>query len=304
MAKKMKRILTLGSSIVLGGMIVLSAALANANTTTGYEELKTTIKNMAQVKSFTGVLNASIKDNGKVLAEINAGLMTDEDTGDGSVKASISSNGTKEDFVVFKQDGKMIFKSNGSETYNVAEEHENSKNDRFDNDKKKCDPEAMAIGEKIMDFVVGDLKNQVEIKENDGEKIISMNLSEKEIPTIANLIASLAVKEKAERNPEDVMKLEDTLGIKTDLKPEMPRLVDDVRIENVKFKVTVGKDGIVKNLSGSAAVAGNDEKGTFHKVEFDFTMSLSNVNSTVPEKIDLTGKQVKNVDLTELKDED
>ena len=79
------------------------------------------------------------------------------------------------------------------------------------------------------------------------------------------------------------------------LKNVLPQLQSDIKIQSVSSTGNISKDDILTNQTAKIEVVGKDAKGTQHDLTFNIDLNLSGINSTTPDKIDLTGKQVKEI---------
>jgi hypothetical protein len=130
--------------------------------------------------------------------------------------------------------------------------------------------------EKIADAVVGSLKDHVVVTENsDGSLGLAGSLTELQIPSLVNAVASLQMKQEFNGNQNNP-----------------PRLTRDVFVKEVKGTAKVNKDGVMENILGSAVLSGKDEQGTVHDITVEILVKLSDINSTTVNKPDPTGKKV------------
>ncbi|MDP4127073.1 MAG: hypothetical protein Q8912_09035, partial [Bacillota bacterium] len=67
----------------------------------------------------------------------------------------------------------------------------------------------------------------------------------------------------------------------------------DINVETVTSTGNINKDDIITSQNAQIVVSGKDAQGTQHTLTFNLDLNLSNINATTPDKIDLTGKNVK-----------
>ena len=72
-----KKLIVTALSVTVGVVLLVSTAFASMSASSGYDTYKSSIKNMVTVKSFTGNVQISLKDNGKDLATINSKVKAD-----------------------------------------------------------------------------------------------------------------------------------------------------------------------------------------------------------------------------------
>ena len=80
-----------------------------------------------------------------------------------------------------------------------------------------------------------------------------------------------------------------------DLKNMIPQLESGIKVVSVNVTGDINKDNIISNQVAKIVLSGVDAKGVTHKVTINATLNLSKINSTTPDTIDLTGKQVKTI---------
>jgi hypothetical protein len=276
---KLKKKTTMILSFALGSLIFGTTALADIASKDGYEQLKDAIKLTAdscsdRLDSYTVDFSFVIKDNGKILTSDDQISKID------NTKKAQENLSSREGFVSGKavyhsySDPKiMINQSDNDATYYVTEYIEPRKNDPFEN---PFNDERAEDVEKIADAVIGSLKEQVIVKENpEGTKDFNGTISEVQIPTLVNAVASYMLKQDVNRPNQ-----------------EMPLLAQDIFVKEVQGTAHINGEGILENILGTATIVGIDEQGSNHEVTIEVLIKLSDVNSTIVAKPDLTGKKV------------
>jgi hypothetical protein len=139
--------------------------------------------------------------------------------------------------------------------------------------------------EKIADALVGNLKDSVIVTENaDGSKVLSGSLKESQIPALVNAVVSLQSK-----NTFDGRQHNDNNN--------MPKITKDIFVKEISGKMVVNKDGLIQSVLGTGVLSGKDDSGKEHIITLELLGKVSNVNSTIVKKPDLSGKTVqKNVE--------
>jgi hypothetical protein len=137
--------------------------------------------------------------------------------------------------------------------------------------------------EKIVDAVVGSLKDNVLIEElNDKSKVYSGSLSESQVPTVINAISSFGIKQLIQNNRRD---------------PDysMPNIQNDIYIKNISGKATENKEGLVESIEAKTVFSGVDKEGRVHDISILIYFSLLDVNTTAIEKPNLENEKVEKV---------
>ena len=195
----------------------------------------------------------------------------------------------------------MIFKHDATDVYNkltcTQKENELEKrHHQYEN------PKVDAISESIIDTLVGELKNQVNIKSiEDNRKQISINLDKDEIPVLFNLILNL----NAEENEECTVKCKTNEEVAEifGLNPkvfEFPKLISSIQVEEVNVEIIIDEDDIIKEMDLELKVSGNDAQNNIHNQKLQISFEVSEINTTIADTIDLEGKEVKEISTKEL----
>jgi len=272
-------------SFTLGTLLLATTALADIASKSGYDEFKDALKVTAEqtsekFDSFTLDYSIAVKDNGKILMTSNETSKFDRIKG-ASEGTSSGVNIIGENYSSQTYSDKMtsIRVSNSDPTYYVTEFTNERKDEMLNNPFKE---EEAADIEKIADALVGSLKDHVVVKDNtNGTKGLEGSLSEVQIPSLVNALASFQLKQELNNNRNQ---------------SNMPRLTKDVFVKEVTGTAQVNKDGVMESILGTAVLSGKDEQGIVHDISIEILVTLTNINSTMVTKPDLTGKNVvKNV---------
>ena len=265
--------------------MVATTALADIANKSGYDQLKDALKVTAQQSSekfdsYTMDFSMVMKDNGKAVTSQNSIQKYDRSkSATENISSGLNMNGSKYNSQVYSDKATQIRVSQDDPTYYVTDFPEGRTEEAFSNPFKE---DSAGDIEKIADAVVGSLKDHVVVTENsDGSKGLEGSLTEVQIPSLVNAVASLQLKQLFTSGNQD---------------STMPRLTKDVFVKEVTGSAKVNKDGVMESILGTAVLSGKDEQGTVHDVTLEILAKLTDVNSTVVTKPDLTGKKVvKNV---------
>lgn len=279
-----KKIIAIATALVVSGGVLMGTAHVNASNLSGYESYKTAIKDTADLKNETVDLKLSVSDGKENLVAVNTNIKVSSATNAMSQATTVKSSKGSETFTTSNQAGKSVSKSSTSEIYNVRENtHMN-----FNKKDEKMNPQMIKSVETVMDILVGNMKNNIAVKDNkDGTKKINVNLRENEVAPLVNAIASIAM---AKHNDEPMMN--EKAG-KLDLKNMIPQFVSGIKVVSVNVTGDINKDNIISNQVANIVLSGVDASGKTHEVTINADLNLSKINSTTPDTIDLTGKQVK-----------
>lgn len=259
--------------------MVATTALADIANKSGYDQLKDALKVTAEQSSekfdsFTLDFSMELKDNEKTLMTSNEIMKYDRSKGASeTISSGETLNGDKNNSQTYSDKTTMIRVSESDPICYVTEYTKERKDVAFANPFKE---DSAADLEKIADAVVGSLKDHVVVKENlDGSLGLEGYLTQMQIPSLINAIASLQLKQEFSGRQDN-----------------LPHLTKDIFVEEVKGTAKVNKDGVMENILGTFVLSGKDEQGTVHDVTFEILVKLSEINSTTVSKPDLTGKKV------------
>jgi len=269
-------------SFTLGTLLVATTALADIANKSGYDQLKDALKVTAQQSSekfdsYTMDLSIELKDNGKTLTTSNTVQKYDRSKSASESINSASGNQNGAKFYSYTDKTSLMSWRDNDPTYNVTKWVKGSKEEAASNAFPNPFKENNAGDfEKIADAVVGSLKDHVVVTENsDGSKGLAGSLTEVQIPSLVNAVASLELKQYFNGQRDN-----------------LPHLTKDVFVKEVKGNAKVNKDGVMENILGTAVLSGKDEQGTVHELTLEILVKLTDINSTTVTKPDLTGKKV------------
>ena len=276
---KVKKRTAMIISFALGSLLLGTTILADITTKSGYDQFKNALKVTAEqcsekFDSYTMDYSMAMKDNGKTLVTEN-----DVHKYDGSKNASekISSrlriNGDKVSTQTYSDKTTEIRVSANDPTYYVTEFTKERKEEAFPNPFKEEGADDL---EKIVDAIVGNLKDHVVVTENaDGSKGLTGSLTEVQIPSLVSAVASFQMKQEFNGQQDN-----------------LPHLTKDVFVKEVKGSAKVNKDGVMESILGTAVLSGKDDQGTVHEISIEVLIKILDINSTKVTKPDLAGKKV------------
>ncbi|KGK90006.1 hypothetical protein DP73_08165 [Desulfosporosinus sp. HMP52] len=273
-------------SFTVGTLLLATTALADIASKSGYEELKDSIKLTAEqtsekYDSFTMDFSMALKDNGKTIVSNNeVGKFDRKNSASESLSTGLSLNGDKRSSQSYSDKTTVIHTSAGDPTFYVTEYTKERKEEIFSNPFKEEEAEDL---EKIADALVGSLKDHVVVAENsDGSKALTGSLTEVQIPSLINAVASFQLKQEFNGNGNQ--------------ESSMPHLTKDVFVKEVTGSAKVNPDGVMESILGTAILSGKDEQGTVHEISIEALFKVKDINSTEVSKPNLEGKKViKNV---------
>lgn len=292
-----KKTLMMGLGIVVGSTLLISSAYAGIGSSTGYEAYKSAVKTMHKVDNVTGSLVVTVKDNERTLLTVNSQGKFDKASQTGSGKMEVKGGTADQSLSFYSQEGKKIVKNSAINTYNVFEMekdgHQKWKKHHQDIEDHSFNQEA----ENIIDSLVGDLKNDMTLENNtDGTKVVNLSLKGSQLPMIVNTLASVIVKNGSQHLVNGALATsgeQSKLLLTDNWSHVLPKLEKDIQIKLVQVKAEINKEDRITHQEAVLTISGKDQDGAAHEVTISFDLQLSEFNNTVPDQIDLTGKEVK-----------
>lgn len=286
---KNKKLVAMVTALAIGGTLLVGTSFAALAETSGYDVYKTAVKNTKDIKNATAAVTATVSDNNAAspLLTVNANLLMDKNKDALSSKTEFKTSAFDKTEEIYSENGKTIMKSSDSNVYTVNE-HMGKMNKI---NKTEENPEVSQSIEGLIDAVVGDKKNNFTIKQNsDGTKLVTVNLSQNDITPIENAAVNLVFKLSGahEFNRKSANQV-------PDIKDIVPQLKNDIKVESVIVTATIDKNNRIVSQDTKVSVSGTDADGKSHNVAVDVNADLSNIGSTTPATIDLTGKNVKTI---------
>lgn len=282
---KMRKKTAMVLSLTVGILLFTSTALAEIAAKSGYDQAKDALKTTAsgltsKLSSYTLDMSVALKDNGNTIFSENSVNKYDVSK-QACENTTVRIEGKNKNESSYYRDKSGYINFNSADgIYYVTEQ--NNKDGFWIRDPFK-EKEAGDV-EKIADALIGNLKDYVVVNQNpDGSKELSGTLNESQIPALINAVISLQLKQQAGvvyGNRENII----------------PNVSKDVFVKEIKGRMVVDKDGIIKSIIGTGIVQGKDDKGNEHSLSLEILGKVRDINSTTVKKPDLTGKKVqKNV---------
>lgn len=290
-----KKLVTLVTSLALGGTMLVTTAFASASEVSGYDTYKSALMNMQTIKSLTLKADISVNDNGNSLIAANSLVKVNKDNETMSSNIDLKAASSEKTVSVFKESDKTITKTSDSDVYNVMQFNKTNGKKDLNKAEGKISPERLQSLTNIVDALVGNMKSYFSLSNNaDGSKTVSVKLSESQVLPIANAVASAVMKD---RSTFDVK--ENKLG--SNLKLDVPKLESDISVTSLDVTANINKDNIIDSQVINVTLVGKDASGVEHNLTAAVDMNISDMNNTTPDSVNLTGKQTKTVTLQDFR---
>lgn len=289
-----KNLLKAGIGVALGGaLLITSTFIGLASGPNGYDTLKSAVKNFRHVENGTLNITGTMYDNNELIAKVESTLKGDHDGQSMSGTLTMECEKIDKSFVMYASGQGVVIKDEDSDVYNLVKPDKKHRkmHRKFEKDENL---QMEKFHDMLIDTLVGDLKHQVEEKDlGNGDKQLSISLNDNEIPSIINVL--LSIKHQEDEELDKSKRIHEILGIQ-EFKCPKPELVSDIKAKKIEFIFVVDKNDIVKKIDAEFGVEGRDIQGETHDLKLDLSVQISDVNNTVPETIDLEGKNVREID--------
>ncbi|MDF2644555.1 MAG: hypothetical protein K0Q73_360 [Paenibacillus sp.] len=271
-------------SFTVGACLFVSTAFADTLLGSGYDRLKDSAKNTAalmekDLNNYTVEALFTLKDNNQTLLQASTikKMDTVKQTSEDNMVTKTANGETTSSYSY--SDNKLSVRKNGmDDTYYVTEYPANVNKKgpaEFDNPFKE---KGAAEIEKIVDAVVGSLKDYVQVEEgNDGGKVYAGSLSEAQVPAVVNAVSSFGIKQM----------LNDEM--------DLPGIESDIFVKKVVGTAVENKAGYLENVTGDITLSGKDKNGVQHDLNLNVIVKLSEIGNTKIAMPDLTGANVEKV---------
>lgn len=277
---------TMMISFAVGSLMFVTTAIAEVASKSGYDQAKAALKNTAEqltskLSSYTIDLSYAVKDNGKVIFSRSSVNKYDiSKLSCENISTMVEGDKKKQDYF-YRDIDTIVNYDNEVDTYRIL------KNQDKGNWLKNPFKEQRAGDiEKISDAFVGNLKDYVVVSEkNDGSKELSGSISEAQIPALVNAVISYEVKGQFTTN-----------RFPGDQRSGYPSITQDIFVKEAKGNMVVDKNGLLQSVLITGKLFGKEDKGIEHNLTLEVLIKVSNVNSTIVSKPDLSGKKVEKFD--------
>lgn len=283
-----KNTLTLTLVLVAGITLFSVATVAASSSNLGYEKFKdlmTTIEHTDQ-----GEISASIKvtDNDATLLEADVRAIGGKESEEASGSVNMITADTNKSLDFYKTEDVLYVIDQNEEGYyaisGTEEDGNTSHGPRGRGDKDDSKDHSMtAIEEEIMDYIVGDLKDNFIVTENADKTVIDFAMENTEVPELVNLMVKAGsaadhrgMNDNKETWANDLPFMD---GIDHD---QMPDLVEGVKIEEVRIHMTLNSEDEVEAGDFTFVYSGKDAEGEFHEIVVEVSATIDSTFS-IPE---------------------
>ncbi len=287
---KNKKFLTIIAVVIMSGMLLTAGALAFNPEGNAYEQFKA-LSNQDHDKIDNATVSMSMVavDNGEPVISLH-GTMKKDTTSEQVSGIFAASCKTTNSFEIYENKDELFLHLMGSENwYKTTRKDEESNEDHtgFSRGTDEDSSKAKQMKDAFLDTIMRDYKDQVTMTEENGLRTFSLKLDEGNIPVLLQTLFQLSDMRENEccETPEQLNLLPQELqGIFTDMKDcEYDVDLTEKKLESLAISFTVDQEKCPVALNMSIRCSGTDTDGAAHSLNVDFSVTLSDVGTTVPD---------------------
>ncbi|MCM1988265.1 hypothetical protein [Oceanirhabdus seepicola] len=296
--KKIVQIVTLALAVTT----IATTAFATSVKREGYDMFKNSFKSirtMDTVTNSTVNITVDVEDNGVNIVSVEGKVKADQEEKKMSGVFTVGVENITKDIEVYANDKEKVIVDVLEDKYYKIDEPTDYRIDGIEHRGMNHEMmgEMTAQQEALLDYFIGDYKDKFEsvVGEN-GNKIISFNLKEDEIPVPVNLMISAATsiehKNEADIEVRDIELKGLPLFEELNEVKDMPKLKEDIKVKEIGFNITLNEDNQMIGTSFSMKVEGKDEDGLNHDMVVKGSVEIEGIDESVVDTIDLSDKEV------------
>jgi hypothetical protein len=281
-----KKWLTAGVGLGIGAVMFFVSGLSAMANTSGYDAYKVAVKNTKAETSLTAHADLTVTDNGTKVLAGTANFKQNHELNAGSMSATFDNSTQTHSLNVFRQDGKVIFKSGDNAVYRVMEQNTSKWQHKGDM------PNPPKAVEQVIDAFMGNIRDLATVEsQSDGGKQATLHLSGSQIPTVVNALGTLVVSNRGQWHHGNGNHAENSAIMPSDMKVNIPKLTDNIKVDKINLDARINPENVLEAQTMEIGITGTDDSGKNHVLAIQLHVDFSGFNQTTPERIDLTGKQ-------------
>ncbi|WP_419888657.1 hypothetical protein ACN6MT_26125 [Neobacillus niacini] len=274
MNKKLLAVIGISGTLMLGSVYSISA------NTSGYDLYKDALKKTHTAESATLNFNLNIEDNNKSLLSSQSIFKSDSVNQVNSISTRFANETDVSSMNIYKQDGNWYLMKDGLDT---VYKMDTSKNPHHSNIAELKDDV-----ENLIDVMTKNLQQQITVAEKkNGNHVIDLDLTGKEIPLSANALSTLMIKHAVMLQDNS-----DSKGSDFHIKAKLPELDHDITVKQVKLTAEVNKDNYIKQQTVKVIVTGKDKQDTSHELELTINLDASDYNQTMVTPVEISADKI------------
>ncbi len=294
----MKRRTGIIVAVITALSMLTLATFAGVSTTEGYEMFKTVLRSndTEVIKAGTVTGNIEVLDNGVSVIKVEGSINGNHDSEEMSAAFELTSKTLNKNISFYGfEDMIYILDEEKNDVYvGTHKDNENYEKEHFKHDNDKFDEKSEAL----LDFIVGDLKNEFKLTtDENGQSNIVFELEKSEMPEIVNILTSLKSDNFGhdhDYDNDDKWDMEAYPLFKElqDSNIEMTELVSNVETNYIKIALVLNNENEVEGMNALVEISGLDADSVKHTLTFKLDFEFTARESVEINTIDLDGKNV------------
>lgn len=268
------------AAIGISGALMLGSVYSISANTSGYDLYKEALKKTHSAESVTLNFNLKLEDNKKSLITSQSIFKSDSVNQVNSISTRMSNDSEVSNMNMYKQNGNWFVMKDGLGT---VYKMDTSKNPHHSNTAELKDDV-----ENLIDVMTKNLQQQITVAEkNDGNHVIELNLTGKEIPLTANALSTLMIKHAVMIQDNN-----DSEGSGFHIKADLPELDHDITVKQVKLTAQVNKENYIEQQLVKVVVTGKDKQDMTHEIVLIVDLNATDYNQTTVTPVEIQADKV------------
>jgi hypothetical protein len=268
------------AAIGISGALMLGSVYSISANTSGYDLYKEALKKTHSAESATLNFNLKLEDNKKSLITSQSIFKSDSVNQVNSISTRMSNDSEVSNMNMYKQNGNWFVMKDGLDT---VYKMDTSKNPHHSNTAELKDDL-----ENLIDVMTKNLQQQITVAEKkDGNHVIELNLTGKEIPLTANALSTLMIKHAVMIQDNN-----DSDGSGFHIKADFPELDHDITVKQVKLTAQVNKENYIEQQLVKVVVTGKDKQDMTHEIVLSADLNATDYNQTTVTPVEIQADKV------------
>jgi hypothetical protein len=274
MNKKLLAVIGISGTLMLGSVYSISA------NTSGYDLYKEALKKTHSAESATLNFNLKIEDNKKSILTSQSIFKSDSVNQLNSLSTRLANESEVSNMDMYKQDGNWYVMKDGLDTV--------YKMDTSNNPHHRNTAELKDDVENLIDVMTKNLQQQITVAEKkDGNHVIELDLTGKEIPLSANALSTLMIKHAVMLQDNN-----ETKSSNFHINAKLPELDHEITVKQVKLTAQANKENYIEQQTVKVIVTGKDKQDTSHELVLNINLNASDYNQTTVTPVEIPADKV------------
>jgi hypothetical protein len=274
MNKRLLSVIGISGTLMFGSVYSISA------NTSGYDLYKDALKKTHSAESATLNFNLKIEDNNKSILSSQSIFKSDSVNQVNSLSTRLANESEVSNMNMYKQDGIWFVMKDGLDTV--------YKMDTSNNPHHSNTAELKDDVENLIDVMTKNLQQQITVAEKkDGNHVIELDLTGKEIPLSANALSTLMIKHAVMLQDNN-----ETESSNFHINAKLPELDHEITVKQVKLTAQVNKENYIEQQTVKVIVTGKDKQDTSHELVLNINLNASDYNQTTVTPVEIPADKV------------